>query len=97
MSFLQQAGAAVALPEIVLAALAMALLMLGVFRKNDATDVVTLGSIAALALAALLVIWGDGGTEIVTSNTGFGDAVTNVTYSIVQGGYAGIGNKNTDP
>ncbi len=57
MSFLQQAGAAVALPEIVLAALAMALLMLGVFRKNDATDVVTLGSIAALGLAALLVIW----------------------------------------
>ena len=57
MSFLQQAGAATALPEIVLAALAMALLMLGVFRKNDATDVVTLGSIAALGLAALLVIW----------------------------------------
>ena len=43
------------------------------------------------------IFWGDGGTEIITTNTGFGNAVTNVTYSIVQGSYTGTGNLNSNP
>ena len=43
MWLLEQADAVAALPEIVLAVLTLALLMLGVFRKSDASDVVTLG------------------------------------------------------
>ncbi len=57
MSFLQNYYAAAALPEIVLAILAMALLMLGVFKKDDANDQVTLGAILALAIVAALVIF----------------------------------------
>jgi NADH-quinone oxidoreductase subunit N len=61
MWILEQADAVAALPEIVLAVLAMALLMLGVFRKSDASDAVTLGALLALGLAAALVIWGGEG------------------------------------
>jgi NADH-quinone oxidoreductase subunit N len=45
------------LPEVLLALAAMAFLMLGVFRKGDTADIVNLGALAALAAAALLVIW----------------------------------------
>jgi NADH-quinone oxidoreductase subunit N len=45
------------LPEVLLALAAMALLMLGVFRKGDNADIANLGALAALAAAALLVIW----------------------------------------
>ncbi|MGH6854010.1 MAG: NADH-quinone oxidoreductase subunit NuoN [Aestuariivirga sp.] len=62
MSFLQQAGTAAVFPEIVLAVIAMALLMFGVFRKGETFDTVSLGSIAALGVAALLVIWGGEGS-----------------------------------
>ena len=57
MWLLEQADAVAALPEIVLAVLTLALLMLGVFRKSDASDVVTLGALVALAITALLVIF----------------------------------------
>lgn len=56
MAFLQTFDAAAALPEIVLAVLAMALLMYGVFRKQDSYDHVTLASLAAIALTAVLVL-----------------------------------------
>lgn len=61
MWLLEQADAAAALPEIVLAVLAMALLMLGVFRKSEPSDAVTLGALLALGLAATLVIGGGEG------------------------------------
>ena len=63
MPLLQTIDAVAALPEIVLAVLAMALLMLGVFRKGDTFNIVTMGAITALAIAALLVIWGGTGEE----------------------------------
>ncbi|WP_421695426.1 NADH-quinone oxidoreductase subunit NuoN [Aestuariivirga sp.] len=58
MWLLQQADAVAALPEVVLAILSLALLMLGVFRKQDASDIVTIGALVALAVTALLVIAG---------------------------------------
>ena len=57
MNFLQNYDAVAALPEIVLAIFAMALLMFGVFKKDDANDQVTLGAIIALAVVAALVIF----------------------------------------
>ncbi len=36
------------------------------------------------------------GTEIVTNNVSFGNAVTNAAYSIVQVGYTGTGNLDAD-
>ncbi|MCA3554217.1 NADH-quinone oxidoreductase subunit NuoN [Aestuariivirga sp.] len=57
MWLLQQADAVAALPEIVLAVLTLALLMLGVFRKGDPSDTVTLGALIALGITALLVIF----------------------------------------
>ncbi len=90
MPLLQSIDAAAVLPEIALAVLAMALLMLGVFRKGDTFNTVTIGAIAALAIAALLVIWGGAGEQLafagafVTNTFGrvmkvlalFGSAVT---------------------
>ncbi|MFN4141660.1 NADH-quinone oxidoreductase subunit NuoN [Aestuariivirga sp.] len=61
MWLLEQADAVAALPEVVLALFAMALLMLGVFRKEDASGTVTLISVVALAIAGALVIWGGEG------------------------------------
>ena len=58
MWLLEQADAVAALPEVVLAVLAMALLMFGGFRKNDATDAVTIGALISLGLVATLVILG---------------------------------------
>ena len=63
MPLFQNADAAAALPEIVLAVLSLALLMAGVFRKGDTANAVTLGAVLSLALAALLVIWGGPGRE----------------------------------
>ncbi|MBZ0261847.1 MAG: NADH-quinone oxidoreductase subunit NuoN [Hyphomicrobiales bacterium] len=61
MNFLQNYDAVASLPEIVLACLAMALLMYGVFKKGDATDNVTLGAVVSLAFVTALVIFtGDG-------------------------------------
>jgi NADH-quinone oxidoreductase subunit N len=63
MWLLEQADAVAALPEVVLAALAVALLMLGVFRNKDASDAVTLGALLSLGLVAALVIWGGEGRQ----------------------------------
>jgi NADH-quinone oxidoreductase subunit N len=54
----------VALPEIWLAVAAMALLMLGVFRKGESSDLVNSLSVVALAVAAGLVVFGSEGREI---------------------------------
>ena len=62
MWLLEQADAAAVLPEIILAVLSMALLMFGVFRKDDPSDAVTIGALVALGLAAIFVIWGGEGT-----------------------------------
>ncbi len=61
MPFMQQLGALVALPEIVLAGLALVLLMAGVFRNRESADAATIGAIVALGLAALLAIFGGDG------------------------------------
>lgn len=56
MTLLQNIDAVAALPEIVLAVLAVALLMYGVFRDGDTYDHVNLAAIVALAVAAVLVL-----------------------------------------
>lgn len=61
MWLLEQADAVAALPEVVLAVIAMALLMFGVFRKSDPSAAVNLAAVVALALVAALVIWGSEG------------------------------------
>ena len=48
MTFLQQADAAAAAPEILLAVLAMVLLMLGVFSRREAYGIVASGAVIAL-------------------------------------------------
>jgi NADH-quinone oxidoreductase subunit N len=58
MSFLQSADAVAALPEIVLALVAMALLMLGVFKKGENYWMVAIGASIGIFLTALLVIAG---------------------------------------
>jgi len=63
MWLLEQADAVAALPEVVLAVLALALLMLGVFRNKEASDAVTLGALLSLGLVAVLVIWGGEGRQ----------------------------------
>jgi NADH-quinone oxidoreductase subunit N len=78
MTLLQHADAVAALPEIVLAVLAMALLMVGVFRKSDSADAITLGAIVSLALVAALVIWGGEGRQ-----TAFGGAFVVDTFARV--------------
>lgn len=70
MSFLQQADAAAALPEIFLAICAAALLMLGVFMNKDPFRITRLLSILALVLAALQVWAGSGAGKVL----GFGGA-----------------------
>jgi len=78
MNFLNNYDAAAALPEIVLAIFGMALLMLGVFKKDDANDQVTLGAILALAIVAALVIFTDEGKE-----SAFGGAFVVDTFARV--------------
>jgi NADH-quinone oxidoreductase subunit N len=56
MSIFQQAGASAVIPEMFLAVAAMALLMLGAFRKG-AGELVEILAILALAVTAALVIW----------------------------------------
>jgi len=64
MWLLEHADAVAALPEIVLAAIAMALLMFGVFRKSDASGAVNLLAVISLAIVAALVVWtGEGRAE----------------------------------
>ncbi len=58
MTLLEHADAVAALPEIVLALTAMALLMVGVFRKGETYGIVTICSSVALFIVALLVAYG---------------------------------------
>jgi len=53
-----------------------------------------LSNVDATPVLANCIIWGNGGG---ISNSGSGSNVAGVTYSIVQGGYAGTGNLNLDP
>ncbi|MFO0993321.1 MAG: NADH-quinone oxidoreductase subunit NuoN [Hyphomicrobiales bacterium] len=78
MWLLEQADAAAVLPEIVLALIAMALLMVGVFRKGDTANFVTMGSLLGLAIVALLVIFGGSG-----KTTAFGGAFVVDTFARV--------------
>jgi NADH-quinone oxidoreductase subunit N len=61
MWLLEHADAAAALPEVVLAVIALALLMFGVFRKSEDFGAVNLAALIGLAIAAALVIWGSEG------------------------------------
>ena len=56
MTFLDQTGAAALMPEMFLAVAAMALLMIGVFRRQ-AGEFIEIAAILVLAVAAALVIW----------------------------------------
>jgi NADH-quinone oxidoreductase subunit N len=76
MTLLQHADAVAALPEIVLAVLAMALLMYGVFAKRDVSDHITYGAIGALAIVAALVIWSGPDTK-----TAFGGAFVSDAFA----------------
>jgi len=78
MNFLQNYDAVASLPEIVLACLAMALLMYGVFKKGDANDNVTLGAVVSLAFVAALVIFTSEGKV-----TAFGGAFVVDTFARV--------------
>ena len=51
----------IALPEIVLACCGMAILVIGVLRKQDATQICSMLTLGAFLLTALLVIAGTGG------------------------------------
>jgi NADH-quinone oxidoreductase subunit N len=53
----------VALPEIWLAVAAMALLMFGVFRREESTDLVNAASVVALAVTGALIMVGTEGRE----------------------------------
>ena len=55
---------ALAAPEMVLAAAAMALLMFGVFRGDGATRLVAWGAVAALAVALVLVLQAPAGRSV---------------------------------
>ena len=74
----QYADVAAALPEIVLALLAMALLMAGVFRQDDDADQTAIGALVSLGVVALLVIWAGSGKE-----TAFGGAFVADTFGRV--------------
>jgi NADH-quinone oxidoreductase subunit N len=62
----QQIGAAAALPEIVLAVLAMILLMEGVFSKKITTGAIRVAAIAAFIVVAGMIVW-KSGTGTVTA------------------------------
>ncbi|MEI8146903.1 MAG: NADH-quinone oxidoreductase subunit N, partial [Alphaproteobacteria bacterium] len=53
-----------ALPELILAISAMALLMVGVFRGEGSSAMVTRAAVAALVVAALVTIWVPGGPRL---------------------------------
>jgi NADH-quinone oxidoreductase subunit N len=71
LSLLQTADAVAAFPEILLAVLAMALLMFGVFSKTDAYRATAGASIAALILTAAAVIWATGEGRVTAFSSAF--------------------------
>ena len=62
----QQIGAAAALPEIVLAVLAMILLMEGVFSKKVTPSAIRVAAIASFIVVAGMIVW-KSGTGTVTA------------------------------
>ena len=60
MNILQQIGAAAALPEILLAIMAMVLLLEGVFVTAHTPNTIRWGAIASLVAVAGLVVWKSG-------------------------------------
>ncbi len=78
MNILAHADAVAALPEIFMSVMAMALLMLGVFRRAPSSDLISMLSLAVLALTAALVIFGSTGTV-----TAFHDAFVVDTFARV--------------
>ncbi len=70
-ALLQTADAVAALPEILLAIIAAALLMVGVYTRKDAYKLVSNLSIAALVLVAAIVWWGTGDGKILSFNGSF--------------------------
>ena len=77
MSYLEQLGAAAALPEIALAILAMVLLMEGVLIKSATPSAIRGGAIAALAAVAALVLWKSGTGSV----TAFGGAFVTDSFA----------------
>jgi NADH-quinone oxidoreductase subunit N len=71
MSVLQQADALYAFPEILLAVLAMALLMLGVFRSKESYDASAWGAVVALILTAGAVYGMTGTGKVAAFNGAF--------------------------
>lgn len=71
MSLLQSADAVSALPEIVLAILAAAFLMVGAFSKSDPYKLIQWLCVGALALAAVLVWSGSGEGRVFAFGGGF--------------------------
>ncbi len=68
--FFQSIGAAAALPEIVLAILAMVLLMEGVFSSKVTTTAIRWAAVAAFVVTAALVVWKTGQGRVYA----FGDS-----------------------
>jgi NADH-quinone oxidoreductase subunit N len=66
MTLLQSIDAAAVLPEIVLAVIACALLMVGAFSKSEPFKLVQWLSVVALALTALLVIFATGEGKVTS-------------------------------
>ena len=60
MWLLEHADAVPALPEVVLAIFSLALLMIGVFRRSDASGLINTLAVLSLAIVAALVIWTGG-------------------------------------
>lgn len=83
MYLLQQADAVAALPEIVLAICAMALLMLGVFRKGENLELVSIGAVGALIITAALVIWSPAENTQAFSGAFVSDAFAKVMKTFV--------------
>jgi NADH-quinone oxidoreductase subunit N len=71
MSLLQSADAVAALPEVVLAILAAALLMVGVFAKSEPYKLIQWLCIGALALTAVLVLMASGEGRVMAFAGGF--------------------------
>jgi NADH-quinone oxidoreductase subunit N len=88
MSLLTSIDAAAVLPEIVLAVLAMALLMHGVFRKGDQFRQVSLGAVLALLLALVLVISGGPGRQEAFNGAFVTDTFGRVMKVLALGGAA---------
>ena len=69
--FFQSIGAAAALPEIVLAILAMVVLMEGVFSSRVTTAAIRWAAVAAFAVVAAIVVWKTGAARVYAFDGAF--------------------------